>query len=197
MEFKEFMRWLPDDKELSTEAIVVVSSCGSVVKRLPYRKWNEKNSGYSIMSEHTYTQSTNRGKQRFEGEDKISMHGLYHHVTIRDKTYSVHRIVATAWIENKKNLPCVNHINGNRSDNRKENLEWVSNQENVNHAWQTGMREVSRMMKIPESSMPTIMEMKSQGHSNASIGRHFGVTGETIRVRIMKYENSVCIKKQG
>ena len=180
---------------LSTDAIVVVSKCGKVIKRLPYKRWNRKNNGYSYMREHIYKFSSNRGKQRFETEQKKQNHGVYLHVHINDSVYSVHRMVASTWINNDENLPCVNHINGIRNDNRAENLEWVTNQENVNHAWEIGMRDVSRMMKIPESQMPKIIQMKSEGQSNPSIGKHFGVTGETIRVRIMKYENGLCSKK--
>lgn len=195
MEFKEFMRWNPDDMPLSTDAVIVVSKCGTVIKRLPYKKWNHKNNGYSNMKEHIYPYSSNRGKQRFESQEKIEKYGLYMHVTIKDCVHPVHRVVASAWIDNNDNLPCVNHINGIRDDNRVENLEWVTNQENVNHAWETGMRDVARMMKIHESQMPKIMQMKADGLSNPAIGRHFGVTGETIRVRIMKYENSLRSKR--
>ena len=43
---------------------------------------------------------------------------------------TVHRLVADAWLPNPKKLPYVNHKNGNRDDNRVENLEWVSVSEN-------------------------------------------------------------------
>ena len=43
MIFAECLRWTPDSMPESTDAVVVVSSCGTIVKRLEYKKWNEKN----------------------------------------------------------------------------------------------------------------------------------------------------------
>lgn len=55
------------------------------------------------------------------------------------KNYLLHRIVAQAFIPNPNNLPQVNHIDGNKLNNHKRNLEWVTSKQNTQHAYKNGL----------------------------------------------------------
>ena len=64
------------------------------------------------------------------GEDQISMYG--------------HRLVADAFLPNLEGKDQVNHINGDKTDNRAENLEWATKLENMHHALANGLNRYGK-----------------------------------------------------
>lgn len=61
----------------------------------------------------------------------------------KTKLARLHRIVAEAFLEPKEGMDQVNHINGNKADNRAENLEWCTQKQNTKHAIKTGLYATS------------------------------------------------------
>lgn len=57
----------------------------------------------------------------------------------KSKSHYVHRLVALAFIINTESYPEVNHLSGDKSDNSVGNLNWVSHQQNVVHAYESGL----------------------------------------------------------
>lgn len=71
------------------------------------------------------------------GTPRLSSNGYY--CFGFDDRYTIHRAVAEAFIPNPNNLPCVNHKDGDKTNNAISNLKWVTFQENSQHAARTGL----------------------------------------------------------
>lgn len=71
------------------------------------------------------------------------------------KTKEIHRLIAKAFVPNPHRKPCTNHKNGCKTDNRPENMEWVTHQENCQHAQDMGLNRARFSLKQREAVRKT------------------------------------------
>ena len=113
----------------------------------------------------------------------------YEHVTLCDKgkkrTFLVHRLVAILMIPNPENLPQVNHIDGDKTNNNIENLEWCTPSQNIQHSHDTGLKvsykgEKSGQAKLTEVQVLEIKDKLSKGITQRKLAKEYSVGLTTI-----------------
>lgn len=72
----------------------------------------------------------------------------YYHVMVGAREMYIHRLVALAFIPNPDGLKQVNHIDGVKSHNNASNLEWVSQSQNLKHAYSMGLISHEHLVEI-------------------------------------------------
>lgn len=121
-------------------------------------------------------------------ELKLSEHKGYRRVALssgnKRKIYQVHVLVARAFIPNPLKKPFVNHIDGNRSNNNVENLEWVTASENQKHAYthlgiQNGHKNYSTAKLYPSQELRNklvALGIPRYKHNLAELGEMLPIT---------------------
>lgn len=133
----------------------------------------------------TNYRNTNETKVMVATPDKKG----YLRIRIKNKHFKwesikVHREVAKAFIPNPCMKPHVNHINGNKADNRADNLEWVTAQENADHAMKNGLWQ----------NCLNASKMANEKRKTAIIATNLQ-TGEKIRFSYMREAEEYCNTK--
>lgn len=93
----------------------------------------------------------NCDKVKRKGKIIKQFKGNYYCISINEngkiKRKLVHRLIASAFIPNFDNKPCINHKDGNKLNNNINNLEWCTIQENTKHAYDNKLFNVARDKK--------------------------------------------------
>lgn len=106
----------------------------------------------------------------------------YGRVQLCGKFYFVHRLVAEKFIPNPNNLPQVNHIDGDKTNNCIENLEWVTNQENRDHAIKNGLHLQGEKCSWSKLTLENVKYIRNHREiSRKELSELFGVAISTIK----------------
>jgi len=120
----------------------------------------------------------------------------YFTISFGDSTYLVSRLVAITFIPNESNRPCVNHINGIKSDNDVSNLEWCTYSENIQHAYDNSLLKAKIgsnkiNAKVTESEVIEIKERHRNGERVVNLAKHYnlsqGATSSIVHRRSWKH----------
>lgn len=115
-------------------------------------------SGYVAMFDNTlFINQNGCAYSAYTGEQLtpvLAHKYLYISVGRAGKDMLLHRLVAMAFIPNPDNLPEVDHINGNKLDNRACNLRWVTRSENMLNAYRLGALDDSIRKAVIASHRP-------------------------------------------
>lgn len=116
------------------------------------------------------------GNLRINGYRIVSLY-----INKKQKELLVHRLIATAFLENPENKLVVNHLDGDRGNNVVENLAWSTASENVKHSYKkSGWNK--RILQVS----PDTNEIVKAHESIAAVNREFS----TIHATIHKYLKS-------
>ncbi len=88
-------------------------------------------------------------------------------------TRIVHRLVAEAYIPNPQNKPFVNHIDANRANPHKDNLEWCTQSENIQHAYRIGNKSQKQHFTFEE--LDWLLNEFLNNHSMSELAKKMGV----------------------
>lgn len=104
-----------------------------------------------------------------------------------NKTVTIHRLVAKAFIPKIEGKTFVNHIDGNKQNNTVENLEWCTRSENMKHAYKHNLKTSVGIKngrnKLSCEAVSFIREHyipRNQNYGAKALGKKFGVAHQTI-----------------
>lgn len=100
----------------------------------------------------------------------------YLHVTVKNKQYFLHRLVAQTFLKNPENKPFINHIDCDKKNAKLSNLEWTTSSENAQHAHDNGCRSNTKSIVQYDRYMNKIQTFKSMSEA----GRQLNIDASSI-----------------
>jgi hypothetical protein len=119
--------WVKIPKYEDTHEVSNFGNVRSITRLIKYQRWDGHNSFKTV----------NGKKLRLS----FNKQNGYLMISLFGKTQYIHRLVAITFHKNEKQYPAVNHIDGNKTNNKPSNLEWCSHAQNAKHAYNNGLNK--------------------------------------------------------
>ena len=164
---------VPFTEILDSNGVYFISRQGKVIKQGP--------NGIKLLPQKEWI-ATGRAKGYFGFR-----------VTIGGKrtAHLVHRVLAETFLLNPNNKEQVDHLDNDKHNNSLDNLEWVTQSENILRSFDKGHRESSQKAKYSYEDFLKMIELEKSGLGPQAIGEHFD---DTDRSRISKILRRVYYK---
>lgn len=94
------------------------------------------------------------------------------------KHFKLHKLIAYYFIPNPDNLPCINHLDGNKLNNDISNLEWSTLSSNTKHAYDNGL--ILKRFRFDKETETAIVILYNNGNSQNKIASHYKTSQQTI-----------------
>lgn len=137
-------------KPIEENPVYLVSNYGRV-RTIDHPVWCKVNNSYSIRKGRFCIPTNNNSKRYWRVGVQINN---------RQKHLAIHRLVAKAFIPNPNNLPQINHIDGDKNNNKVSNLEWCNNGYNQAHAWKNHLKNVTKMSEHSSLRKLTVEQVR-------------------------------------
>lgn len=150
-----------------------------------FSKAREKQCGHKGSKPQKLNQRLLKGRETEKGYLSVILHN-----NKKKKSFRVHRLIYQSFVEAIPEGKEINHINGDKQDNRIENLEAITHGDNIRHAERNGMinhakGELAAHAKLNENEVIWIRIKYSDGATLAALAKEYGVHTATIH-RIIK-----------
>lgn len=104
----------------------------------------------------------------------------YEYINLSDSlkgvsTFSIHRLVAINFVDNENNKPCVNHIDGIKTNNVVSNLEWCTHKENSIHSSENNLTHKGERHYKSTLSNSDVLNIRKSKMSVPDLARYYGV----------------------
>lgn len=106
--------------------------------------------------------------------------------TLDGEQLAVHRLVAAHFIPNPYNYPQVNHLDGVKEHNEASNLEWVSAEQNAQHALETGLRKGFVHVDVRRNLLARVLQGEAVADLADEVGNHPNVLNKMLRLQAEK-----------